>query len=146
MISDKERCARLLKKIWVRNGVVAASAFNLRPAIHEAYISMLREDTLTFGKDIQSITQDNPIIIASLLAGDVRSLRVQGNTTLDICEIDNERLKSHCGLFISVESHRIVGGEPFITKDGEPVDTLVMRIKLSLAKMASKSLRAIRRG
>lgn len=103
MISDKEHCARLLRKIWIKNGVVSASAFNLRPNIHETYISLLREEQLTYHKDLISITKDDPIAVASLWTGDVRAKQIYDNVKLDIKEVDNNRLLSHCGLFIYVD-------------------------------------------
>lgn len=145
MVSDKEYCARLLRKIWIKNGVIAASAFNLRPNIHETYISLLREEHLSYNKDLKSITKDDPIIVASLLTGNVRTKQIYDNIKLDIKEVDNNRLRSHCGLFIFVDGKQVVGGEPFITRSGEPVDVFVLQVKLALAKMASSNINTIQR-
>lgn len=78
----------------------------------------------TFIKDLHAITKDNPIYIASLQSGKVRNLKVSDNVNLDICEVDNKRFLSHCGLFIMVDGKNVVGGEPFVTSSGEPVDVL----------------------
>lgn len=145
MVSDKEYCARLLRKIWIRNGIIASSAFNLRPSIHETYISLLRESQPSFLKDLYAITKDNPIVVASLLSGKVRLLDINDNIKLDIKEVDNKKLHSHCGLYIYVDGKQVIGGEPFITKSGEPVDTFVLQVKLALARMASVNLKTIER-
>lgn len=46
----KGNVARLLKSIWISDGVVSSAAFNLRPQIHETYISVLRSEAESFSK------------------------------------------------------------------------------------------------
>ncbi|MBQ7513459.1 MAG: hypothetical protein IJS95_03610 [Prevotella sp.] len=50
-MESTENIARLLKSIWVNNGIVSSAAFNLRPHIHETYISVLRESVESFADD-----------------------------------------------------------------------------------------------
>lgn len=145
MISEEENCARLLRKIWICNGIIAASAFNLRSLMHESYISLLREASCTFERDIKSITRDNPILYASLLIKDVKSINRGKNINFEVKEVDNERLKSHCGLFIIVDGKQVIGGEPFVTEDGRSVDVIMLQIKLALSKLASQNIKAIQR-
>lgn len=59
----KGNVARLLKSIWISDGVVSSAAFNLRPQIHETYISVLRSEAESFFKnhtqDYSSLSTDN---------------------------------------------------------------------------------------
>lgn len=145
MVDDNEKCVRVLRSVWIRNGVVAASAFNLRPALHETYISLLRKAMPSFKDDILLITKDDPIITASLLTRDVRVLKFDNDTFLDISEVDNQKLKSHCGLFIFINNHRIAGDSPVTDSVGKSVEVTLLKLKLAIAKMASEHVNYISR-
>lgn len=71
-------------------------------------------------------------------------LSINGNNiNFNVEAVDNNKLKSHAGLFISVNGQKIIGGEPFQTNNGQPVDTIMLKIKLELAKIASKSIKTL---
>lgn len=40
-IDGNDNVARILKSAWVFDGEISPSAFNLRPQIHETYISVV---------------------------------------------------------------------------------------------------------
>ena len=37
-MADNENVARLLKSVWICDGMISSAAFNLRPQIRETYI------------------------------------------------------------------------------------------------------------
>ena len=104
-MAEKENVARLMKKIWICDGVISSAAFNLRPQIRETYISVLRECVDTF---------------------------------------DNINIKSHAGIFITINGQQLVGGEPFESleiKRGMSADCVLLEIRKAIAKLASKNIK-----
>lgn len=61
MVEITENVARPLKPVWVYGGIVSSAAFNLRPHIHETYISVLRESIDSFTADAQSVSKSEPL-------------------------------------------------------------------------------------
>lgn len=146
-IEDEELCARLLRDVWLRNGMVAAAAFNLRANIKESYISVLRLSSPFFEEDAKQIAKHGTTILySSLQTKELRELRVDGTDNqinLNVFAIDNGHFKSHAGIFISVNGQPVIGGEPFQTKDGSSVDSVMLQIKMAIARLASKDIRTL---
>lgn len=149
MIEPTENAARLLKSIWVSDGVISSAAFNLRPHIHETYISVLREAVDSFHEDTLKVSKERPIFFASINAGDLYSYHVEeidDEVTFEVNETDNAFLKSHAGIFVKINNQKVVGGEPFESlelKKGKSVDDVLLSIRKSLAKFASSRIKTL---
>lgn len=149
MLDIKENVARLLKPIWVCNGVVSSAAFSLRPHIHETYISVLRETVDSFSDDAQKVSKNSSITYASMNVGELGCHKVEGiedKVAFDVTETDNASLKSHAGIFISINNQMLVGGEPFESielKRGKSADDVLLIIRKSLARFASNRVKTI---
>lgn len=143
MIEPSENAARILKSIWVCDGIISSAAFNLRPHIHETYISVLRETVDSFSKDALKVSKERPVSFASINAGDLYCHHVEeidDEVVFEVNEIDNAILKSHAGIFVTINNQKVVGGEPFESlelKRGKSVDDVLLTIRKSLAKFAS---------
>ena len=114
-----EDVARILKGIWLTEGEIAPAAFTLRPNIHETYISVLRESMPTFRQDAFIVARKKSI----------------------------EQLKSHAGIFIAVNGHNIIGGEPFqnyMRQRGIAEETLLIDISQKLANLAKKNIKTLK--
>lgn len=140
-ISDED-VARLLKPVWIDEGEIAPAAFTLRPNVHETYISVLRESMPTFRQDAFDVTRKKNVYLASLSAKELsaKTDTIQKETiTYEVFATDNDRLKSHAGIFIAVNGHNIVGGEPFqkyMRQRGVAEEILLIDISEKLARMA----------
>lgn len=148
MITSNQQYARILRKWLIVNGSVSASAFQLRANIHETYISLLDESSSSFIEDAKSVTKDSPIRYASLLKHEIYTIKlynVKEAINFDIHPVDNKKLRSHTGLYIIVDNHPVIGGEPFVTSQGQPVNVVVLQIKLALAALASKKINEMTR-
>lgn len=146
-MENNENVARLLKSIWIYNGVISSAAFNLRPQIKETYISVLKESAETFGTDLVKICKQPPVIYALMNVGEFASLKVENiddDIQFSVKDVDNEHIKSHAGIFVTINGQRLVGGEPFESlemKRGVSADAVLLEIRKSLAKFASENIR-----
>ena len=64
----------------------------------------------------------------------------------EVNEIDNAILKSHAGIFVTINNQKVVGGEPFESlelKRGKSVDDVLLAIRKSLAKFASSRIKIL---
>jgi len=149
-LDDKEDVARVLKPIWLCEGVVSPSAFNLRPHIHESYISVLRHTHAAFVKDVYAVARGQKQISYALTnTGELRQLQVdaiEDKITFDVAAIDNQQLTSHAGVFIYVNNQQVVGGEPFESLDlkhGVSVDSVLLSVRDTLADYAQNNIQTI---
>ncbi|MCR4558975.1 MAG: hypothetical protein K5685_02765 [Bacteroidales bacterium] len=56
---------------------------------------------------------------------------------------DNENIKSHAGIFITINGQKLVGGEPFESleiKRGTSADCVLLEIRKTIARFASKKI------
>ena len=142
----KGNVARLLKQVWIYDGVVSSAAFNLRPQIHETYISVLRSEMESFADDIRTISRELPATYALMDTEDIKALKTEAlkdDIKYNVKPVDYERIKSHAGIFITINGQRLVGGEPFESlelKRGLSADCILLEIRNALAKLASKRL------
>ena len=110
-MESTEIIARLLKSIWVNNGI------------------------------------DSPVCYTSINVGSLSTLKVDNvadKIEFEALAVDNEKLKSHAGIFISVNGQKIVGGYPFESLElqrGKSVDDVLLDIRKSLARLASQKIR-----
>lgn len=146
-MAEKENVARLMKKIWICDGVISSAAFNLRPQIRETYISVLRECVDTFAIDIKKICKESPVIYALMGTDDIQSLRIdtlEDDIKFSVKVVDNINIKSHAGIFITINGQQLVGGEPFESleiKRGMSADCVLLEIRKAIAKLASKNIK-----
>ena len=145
---DNENVARLLKKVWICDGVISSAAFNLRPQIHETYISVLRECVGTFALDIKKICKELPVDYALMPINSVKSLKIvsiEDDIKFSVKAVDNATIKSHAGIFITINEQQLVGGEPFESleiKRGKSADCVLLEIRKSIAKLASRNIKS----
>ena len=146
MAENKNKVARLLKNIWISDGVISSAAFNLRPQIHETYISVLRENVDSFHKDIKIICRQLPVYYASMVVNGIETLEttnLEDDIKFSVKTVDNDNIKSHAGIFITINGQRLVGGEPFESlelKRGIPADCILLEIRKTIARFASKKI------
>jgi len=147
MMDDKENVARLLKNLWFYDGELSPAAFNLRPQIHESYISVLRESCDSFLKDVKVVTHGKcPVLYARLNVGELRGLQVdslEDDVCFDVKIVDNTFLSSHAGIFIYINSQQIVGGEPlesYELRHGVSADSVLLLIREVLSDYARNKL------
>ena len=146
-MAEKENVARLMKKIWICDGVISSAAFNLRPQIRETYISVLRECVDTFLIDIKKICKESPVIYALMSTDDIQSLSIEAledDIKFSVKVVDNMNIKSHAGIFITINGQQLVGGEPFESleiKHGMSADCVLLEIRKAIAKLASKNIK-----
>ncbi|MCR5455812.1 MAG: hypothetical protein K6F33_12565 [Bacteroidales bacterium] len=146
-MKNNENVARLLKDVWYSDGIVASAAFNLRPQIHETYISVLRESVNTFNKDITLVCKNLPAYYAIMNVAEIKSLKVKtldDDIEFDVRAVDNEKIKSHAGIFININGQKLVGGEPFEylkMQQGMSSDVVLLEIRKTLAKLSSKNIK-----
>ena len=149
-IKDTEHIARLLKPAWMADGLIGPAAFNLRPRLHETYISVLREEMPTFWQDAMRIVKGKDgTRYASMNVGELlgRKDNVGAETiTYKVIEIDNEKMLSHAGIFMAVNGHNIVGGEPFnsfLKEQGVAPESIIIDIGERLAHIAQKNIKVL---
>lgn len=107
--------ARVLKTIWYSNGKISAEAFALRPRLHEDYISVLRENHVDFMADLCAVCKkDIDCSYASLFVEQVEKLNVPellpNEVKFLVSGVDNIKMKSHAGIFVTVNGEKLVGG------------------------------------
>lgn len=148
-MDSSENVARLLKDIWVSGGEIAPAAFTLRPNLHETYISVLREQAPTFRQDALDISHKKIVRYASVNAEELVKRNdsiLKENVTYSIKAIDNNKYKSHAGVFVAINGHNIVGGEPFqqyIRQRGVAEDMLLIGIAERLAYISRNNIKKL---
>jgi len=149
-IGKDERVARVLKPSWLYKGEIAAAAFNLRPTLKETYVSVLREHIPTFEQDAKTVCKEKKnILYASIKVDELEERKetvAEQTVTFQIKETDNDTLKSHAGIFIAVNGHNIVGGEPFesyIKESFVSENDIILEISKRLAKVGGKDIRSL---
>lgn len=146
-IDGSENVARILKSAWVFDGEISPSAFNLRPQIHETYISVLREACDSFSPDVKEVAHGKfPVRYAQMNVGELRKLQVdalEDEVNFDVKAVDNIKLLSHAGIFLFINYKQLIGGEPFESvelKHGMPADSILMTIRETLSEFAKKNI------
>lgn len=141
--------ARVLKTVWYSNGKIAADAFALRPRIHEDYVSVLREEHMGFLADLCVVCKKSiDCSYASLFVEQVGKLVVPEllphQIKYQVSAVDNQKMKSHAGIFVSVDGELMVGGKPLTSfLSGSAQNSAVMLIQLKLARLAEKNVKRV---
>ena len=137
-----------LRQHGVYEGEISPSAFNLRPHIRETYISVLRECMETFALDIKKICKELPVDYALMPINSVKSLKIvsiEDDIKFSVKAVDNATIKSHAGIFITINEQQLVGGEPFESleiKRGKSADCVLLEIRKAIAKLASRNIKS----
>lgn len=142
--------ARVLKPVWYSQGKIAADAFALRPRLHEDYVSVLVESHLDFLPNLCVVCKRGmDCSYASLSLEQVEQLDVPelkpNIVNYQVGAVDNSKLKSHAGIFVSVNGETLVGGKPLtsLVAQGKAQSTAILLIQLKLAKLAEKNVKRL---
>ncbi|MBQ7510795.1 MAG: hypothetical protein IJT53_07825 [Prevotella sp.] len=146
----EEHIARLLKKCWIYEGRISPTAFSLRPGISETYVSVLRESHPSFKADALKIVKGKHGSFYATLSADElerkKDTTEKEKVTYEVRNVDNHTYKSHAGIYIAINGHHIIGGEPFgqFTKEKEVSEgRILIDIGKTLARMAEKNIKVL---
>ena len=146
----KGNVARVLKPVWYSQGKIAADAFALRPRLHEDYVSVLVESHLDFLANLCAVCKKGiDCSYASLSVEQIGQLNVPellpNVVNYQVGAVDNSKLKSHAGIFVSVNGETLVGGKPLtsLVAQGKAQSTAILLIQLKLAKLAEKNVKRL---
>lgn len=118
LIPDQENVARaIFSPKMVYRGMILPATFELRPHINEEYLSVMRMAFDLWKSDILNIPQRKNRELygyAEMNVGDVRNIK-KDNVVFDIKPCDNVSVKSHAGIFITVNNEKLVGGRPLLS-------------------------------
>lgn len=149
-LKKNEDVARLLKKCWVYDGKISPTAFSLRPGLRETYISVLRESLDTFREDaIRIVRGKEGVLYATLNVEELENKKggsEKEQVSYVVKGVDNDTFKSHAGIFITVNGHCAIGGEPFqvfIKEEGVSESAILQDIGKTLATIAEKNIKTL---
>lgn len=146
-MNNSENVARaIFSPRMIYNGELQPEAFQLRASICEKYLSVLRMAVKTWQSEMMLIPQRKnrqlygyaQMAVADIVAASFETVE------FDVQECDNEYLKSHAGIFITVEGEPLIGGIRLkaIQNDASQ-DFLLLLIQRRLIGVARKGLRLI---
>ncbi len=147
MIADTELVARaIFSPRMIVDGEIQPEAFRLRASISEDYLSVMRFSIPTWMDDIKLIPQRQNRHLygyAEMNVGEIRGIRLS-KVTYDVCELPNETITSHAGIFITVNGENLIGGKHIGSiQDGKEQDFLLLAIQRELVDIAQKGLHQI---
>ena len=147
---ENEWVARTLKNVWFCNGKIAADAFALRPRLHEDYVSVLRISHRDFLSDLGTVSKNSMDCTYALLStNEVKDLAIPevlpNHVSYLVAAVDNQRMKSHAGIFVSVNGECLVGGLPLakFVECGQAKSSTLLLIQMKLAKLAERNVKRI---
>ena len=144
MLSREENVARVLfSPRMIYNGELQIEAFQLRGSIAEDYLSVLRTSVSSWREDVMAIPQRKNRELkayAEMNVGEIRDASFL-NVAFEVKACDNERLKSHGGIFVTIDGKPLIGGQPIPAKvEGMPKDFVALFIQQTLLQIAEKGL------
>lgn len=147
VINDTEYVARaIFSPKMVYRGMILPAAFELRPHLSEEYISVMRMSFATWKEDILKIPQRKNRELygyAEMNVGDVRNIKMDG-VKYDVKPCDDMIVKSHAGIFITVNGEILIGGKPLMCiTDKNAQDFMLLSIRQELVKIAQRGLRVL---
>ena len=92
------------------------------------------------------VCRELPTTYALMNTESIKSLKIdtlKDDIKYSVKPIDYYKIKSHAGIFITINGQRLVGGEPFESlelKRGQSADCILLEIRKAIAKLASKRL------
>ncbi len=147
MISNQEHVAKVIfEPKMIYNGNLLVQAFDLRSHLHEDYISVLRMAIEGWQTDMMQIpTRKNRTVYgyAEMSVEEIRRLQLH-SVDFDVRETNNEVMRSHAGIFVTVNGEPLIGGQKLssLPKDISE-DFLLLAIKQQLTMLAQKGLHQI---
>ena len=146
-MSDSENVARaIFSPRMVHQGHVLPAAFELRAQINEEYLSVMRMAVESWKDDILRIPQRKNRKLygySEMNVGDIRNIH-KDDVVYDVKPCDNEIVKSHAGIFITVKREKLIGGRELMgIEDKKAQDFMLLSIRQELAKIAQRGLRML---
>ena len=147
MINNEEKVARVLfSPRMVYDGELQTEAFRLREQIAEDYLSVLRMSIPTWQNDVMMIPQRKNRQLygyAEMNVGELRNARFL-QVSFDVRAVDNQAMKSHAGIFITVGDEPLIGGKKLeAIENNTAQDYILLLIQRRLVQIARKGLRVI---
>ena len=147
MINNEEKVARVLfSPRMVYDGELQTEAFRLREQIAEDYLSVLRMSIPTWQNDVMMIPQRKNRQLygyAEMNVGELRNARFL-QVSFDVRAVDNQTMKSHAGIFITVGDEPLIGGKKLeAIENNTAQDYILLLIQRRLVQIARKGLRVI---
>lgn len=147
MIRNDENVARaIFSPRMIYNGELQAEAFRLRESISEEYYSVMRMAIESWLTDILLIPERKNRQLygyAKMNTGDIRNAAFS-NVVFDVKTCDTDNLKSHAGIYVTVNGEPLKGGVKLksISNDNAQ-DFLLLTIQRRLTDIARKGLTKI---
>jgi hypothetical protein len=147
IINNEENVARVIfSPRMVYKGILQTEAFSLREHIAESYLSVLRMAIPTWQNDVIQIPQRKNRQLygyAMMNVGEIRDANFQ-NVKYDVKVCNNQTMKSHAGIFITVGGEPLIGGKKLESIDNNVAqDYLLLLIQRRLVEIARKNVRVI---
>ena len=147
MINNEENVARVIfSPRMIYKGVLQTEAFRLREHTAESYLSVLRMAIPTWQSDVMQIPQRKNRQLygyAVMNVGEIRQANFQ-QVEFDVKTCNNQEMKSHAGIFITVGGEPLVGGKTlFSIENNVAQDYLLLMIQRRLVEIARKGLQSI---
>ena len=147
MLSNDENVARaIFSPRMIYKGELQTEAFRLREHIAENYLSVLRTSIPTWKDDILKIPQRKNRQLygyAEMNVGEIRNASFQ-QVCFDAEATDNLLIKSHAGIFITVNGEQLIGGKRLESLQNDAAqDFLLLLIQRRLVTIARKKLQVI---
>ena len=80
---------------------------------------------------------------AEMNVGEVRNIK-KDHVVYDIKPCENESMRSHAGIFITVNNEKLIGGRPLLSVDNKNAqDFMLLSIRQELVKIAQQRLKII---
>jgi len=147
MINNEENVARVIfSPRMIYKGALQTEAFRLREHIAESYLSVLRMSIPTWRDDVMQIPQRKNRQFygyAAMNVGEIRDANFQ-QVEYDVMPCNNQMMKSHAGIFITVGGEPLIGGKRLESvKSNVAQDYLLLLIQRRLVEIARKGLQTI---
>lgn len=144
MITNEENVARaLFSPRMILDGKIIPAAFELREAISETYLSVLRTTIDTWKDEMMLIPQRKNRRLfgyALMNVGEIRNIKLR-DVVYDVQPYPTETMKSHAGITITYKDQPLQGGrhiEPLPA--GMTEDFLLLAIRSKLTALAQRQL------
>lgn len=75
--------------------------------------------------------------------GEIRSIK-KDSVKYDVKPIDNDTIKSHAGIFITVNNEKLIGDRPLLNIENKNAqDFFLLSLRQELVRIAQKRLRVV---
>lgn len=130
----------------IYNGELLPEAFRLRAILNEEYLSVMRMSVSSWKEDILLILQRRNRMLygyAQMKVADILDANFQ-SVKFDVRACDNKNIKSHAGIFITVNDEPLIGGKSLKSiNDDDAQDFLLLTIQRRLTDIARKGLQTL---